>query len=173
MLCALFARDAQAAPQASLGVEVGGGVTDLRTGGPHGAFVLGGRGDVLFLRSRDRDFAVGPYLDVGTEAFASLDLGGGVEVLIPAIPSVPFVLAAGGTARHTGPFGWEPGLSSSLFFGPRGYNFHSFYGMANGLFVEGRYGLGDGKQADVLFGARIDTMVLAMPFIFLYEAIAH
>ncbi len=165
---------ANAAPQASLGTTVGGAVTDLRAPqGPSGAFLLGGRGDVMFLRSRESDMGIGPYVDLTTESFDTLELGGGIEWLLPIVPSVPFVIGAGAFERRAPMFGWEPGLAASVFFGPRGYNFHSWYGMANGLFVEGRYGLGDGKQGDVLFGVRLDVVLLALPWLLGYQALAH
>lgn len=166
-------REAEAAPQVSVGTTIGGAITDLRTDGPHAAFHLGLRGDALFFRSRDANMAIGPYLELLTEAFDSLETGGGVSWLAPVWPSVPFVVSAGAYARRAPGLAWEPGVTGQLFFGPRGYNFHSVYGLADGLFVQGRYGLGDGKQADVVIGAQIDLAVVALPFLFVYEGLAH
>ena len=67
-----------AAPQASAGVTVGAAVTDLRTKG-RGAFHLGARADLLFLRERESDMAVGPYLDFATERLDTVEVGGGAE----------------------------------------------------------------------------------------------
>ncbi len=163
---------ALATPQASVGVTVGAAVTDLRTK-PMGAFHLGGRADVLFLREREGDMAIGPYVDLATERLDTLELGGGLEWLVPLVPSFPLVASGGVFERRAPVFGWEPGLAANLFVGPRSYNFHSSYAMANGLFVQGRYGLGDGKQADLIFGVQIDLGILALPFILAYEGIAH
>jgi hypothetical protein len=167
-----IANPALATPQASAGMTVGAAVTDLRTKG-RGAFHLGARADLLFLRERESDMAVGPYLDLATERLDTLEVGGGAEWLIPILPSFPFVASAGVFERRAPIFGWEPGLAANLFFGPRSYNFHSVYGMANGLFAQGRYGLGDGRQADVLFGVQIDFEILALPFVLAYEGIRH
>lgn len=148
---------------------VGGAGTDLRAdAGPRAAFHLGGKADVLFLRERSRGMGLGPYVDVATAAFDTLELGGGVDWLVP-VGGPAFVFSAGSFAR-TSRFGWEPGLSSTVFFGSRAYNFHSTYGFSLGLFVQGRYGLGDGAQADLIGGAQIDLAFFAMPFILAYEA---
>lgn len=155
---------AHADPQASVGLTVGPALTDLRTN-PGLELHLGARGDMLFLRHRDSDMAVGPYVDVATAAFDSLELGSGIEWLVPITEQAPIVLSAGGLARHTGPFGWEPGVASTLFFGSRSYNFDSWYSLGAGIFTQVRYGLGDGKQLDAILGLQIDTELLAMPFI--------
>lgn len=161
-----------AAPQTSAGVTIGGAVTDVRTKG-RGAFHLGARADLLFLRERENDMAIGPYVDVATERLDTLEVGGGAEWLIPLVPSFPLVASAGVFERRAPTFGWEPGLAANVFVGPRSYNFHSTYGMANGLFVQGRYGLGDGKQADLIFGLQVDFAILALPFLLAYQGVVH
>jgi len=167
-------RPARAEPQVSLGATVGGAVTDLRLAdGPHGAFHLGARGDVFLLRKRERDWGVGPFVEVLTEAFDTLETGGGLSLLMPVFSSFPVILSGGAFARRATGLDWEAGVSSTLFFGAMGYNFHSVYEMQNGLFVSGRYGLGDGQQADIVMGVRLDLMLLALPAIFIYEALAH
>jgi hypothetical protein len=160
------------APQANVGLTIGGAATDLRTSASS-AFHLGGRADVLFLRERGRDMAVGPYVEVLSEGFRTLELGGGVEWLLPVREELPLVLSAGSYARRAPSFAWEPGVAAGVFFGARSFNFHSIYGLAAGLFVQGRYGLGDAHQADVVMGLQMDVVLLAYPAIFLYEAIAH
>lgn len=166
---------AHADPQTSVGLTFGDGITNLRDGsGPRNAVHLGIRGDLLFLRSRENQMAVGPYVEVLTERFNSLDAGGGLEWLLPAFPAFPFVLSAGPFVRNAeGYGGYQPGVAAALFFGPRSYNFASVYGLANGIYVQTRYGLGDAKQADLLFGIQVDFAVLALPWIFTYEALAH
>ncbi len=161
---------AEATPQANLGLTVGAAATDLRTGGPHAAFHLGARADVLFLRNRNREMAVGPYVDVATAAFDTLETGGGVEWLVPVTESVPFVLGLGGFGRRAPRLGWEPGAEATLFVGSRSHNFTSWYGLAAGLFVQGRHGFGDVKSSDVIVGAQIDLSLFAYPFVLAYEA---
>jgi hypothetical protein len=157
-----------------VGATLGVAETGLRQDPRSTDFHLGGVADILFLRNRDTDMAVGPYVGVATEAFDRLTLQAGGEWLLPLIRGdLPFVLSLGALAHRAPAFGWQPGVASRLFFGSRDYNFHSAYGLAAGLFVEGRYGFGDGKEADIVVGAQLDLALLAMPAIFLYEAIAR
>ena len=162
---------AQADPQFSSGLTFGGGAAYLRTRGPIGVFTMGFHGDVLFFRKSDRDFAFGPYVQALTVAFETFELGGGVSFLIPVTEHFPLVLSAGLHARAFENNGWEPGMHARLWVGSRSFNFHSPYGLAAGLFVEGRYGLGDGQQADILGGAEIDLEIFALPFVLLYNAL--
>lgn len=163
---------AAARPQVSAGLTGGAALTDLRF--PHGPRVaghLGGRFDVLFLRDGPKAMGLGPYLDVATHAFDTIEAGGGLSWLVPA-GSTAFVLSGGAFGRSAG-FGLEPGVAGTVFWGSRSYNYHSTYGLAVGLFAQGRYGLGDGKQGDAIAGVQLDLAYLALPFLFLYEAIAH
>lgn len=152
----------------TVGLTLGGGAANLRTR-PLGVFHMGLRGDVLFLRSHDKDMAVGPYFEVLTVAFETFELGGGVSWLIPITEHFPLVLSAGAHARGY-PGGWEPGVHTSLWFGSRSVNYDSVYGLSAGLFVEGRYGLGDGQQADILGGVQLDLELFVLPFVLLYNA---
>jgi hypothetical protein len=161
-----------ARPQLTGGATTGAAFTDLRAdNGPRLAYHLGARLDVLLLRDGPRDMAIGPYVDVVTAAFDTFEGGGGIAWLVPT-GSTAFVLSAGGFAR-TSRFGWEPGASGTLFWGARSFNFHSSYAVAAGLFAQGRYGHGDGKQADAIVGVQLDLEYLALPFVFAYEALAH
>lgn len=165
----LTATIAAADPQTSVGLIVGGGAADLRTE-PRAVFHMGVHGDVLFFRKRDRDFAFGPYVEILSVAFDTFEAGGGVSWLIPMSDPIPLVLSAGAHARG-GPGGWFPGVSATIWAGSRSYNFHSAYGLAIGLFVEGRYGFGDARQADILGGIQLDGEIFALPFIFAYNGL--
>ncbi len=161
---------ASAHPQIGTGLTTGAALTDLRE--PHGPRVaghLGGRVDALFLRERPEQMALGPYLEAMTIAFDSFELGGGASWLIPVGAPV-FLVSAGGFARTTS-LGWEPGACATLFWGARSYNYHSVYSLGAGLFLQGRLGVGDGKQADALLGVQVDLGYLALPFVFAYEAL--
>lgn len=167
-----FATPASADPQFSAGLTNGLALTDLRThGAPRYAFHLGGRFDVLFLRESPRSMGLGPYVDVATEAYDTFQTGGGLEWLIPA-GDTAFMLSGGAFAR-TSSFGWNPGTQATIFWGGRDYNYHSTYAPGLGLFVQGRYGFGESKQADVIGGVQIDLLYVAMPAILLYQAIRH
>ena len=156
-------------PQVSVGLTLGGGAADLRTR-PLGVFHMGLHGDVLFFRDRDKDMAMGPYVELLTVAFETVEVGGGVSWLIPVSEHFPLVLSAGAHARGY-PGGWEPGVHARIWMGSRSLNFDSAYGLAAGLFVEGRYGLGDGQQADILGGVQLDLELFALPFVLLYNAV--
>jgi hypothetical protein len=162
---------AAAHPQITSGLTTGVATTDLRTNGPRVAYHLGGRFDAMFLRDSPRDMAIGPYVDVATEAFDTFETGGGVGWLIP-LDATAFVLSAGGFARKSA-FGWEPGTAATVFWGSRSYNYHSAYALGLGLFLQGRYGFGDGRQADAIAGVQLDLEYLALPFVFAYEAITR
>lgn len=138
-----------------------------------GAVHWGGRADVLFLRSRGTDMAVGPYIDVATSSFHDVDAGGGVEWLLPVRDDLPFVLSAGAFARSGEGLSWAPGLEGTLFWGSRSYNFHSWYGMATGLFAQTRYLPGSPERADLVFGIQVDGELLLMPSILILSLIRH
>ena len=86
--------------------------------------------------------------------------------------STGFVFSGGAFALSSR-FGLEPGLAGTMFWGSRSYNFHSAYAIGVGLVAQGRYGLGDGKQADAILGVQLDLEYLALPFVLAYEAVAH
>jgi hypothetical protein len=168
----LASGSAGARPQVTSGLTMGGAFTDLRAeNAPRFAFHLGGRLDLLLLREGPRDMAIGPYVELLTHAFDTFETGGGVAWLLP-LGSTAFVLSGGSFAR-TSRFGWEPGVAGTLFWGSRSYNYHSSYAVGLGLFAQTRYGLGDGRQADVVIGVQADLAYLALPFLYAYEAIAH
>jgi hypothetical protein len=165
-----FAVDpAAATPQIDSAATTGVALTDLRANGPRLAYHLGGRFDILFLREGPRDMALGPYLDVATAAFDTFETGGGLSWLVP-IDATAFVFSAGAFAR-TSSFGWEPGAAATIFWGSRSFNYHSAYNLTVGLFGQGRYGLGNGHQADAIAGVQIDLEYLALPFLLAYEAV--
>jgi hypothetical protein len=163
---------ATADPQISTGLTLGGGVAELRTT-PLPVFHMGFHADTLFLRNGDHDFGVGPYVEVLTVAFETFEAGGGVSWLIPVTEHFPLVLSAGAHARAypvLGGMSWEPGVHAMVFMGSRSHNFTSLYGLNAGLYVEGRWGLGDGRQADILGGALIDLELFVLPFVLLVNA---
>ena len=114
--------------------------------------------------------AIGPYIETSTEGFESIAMGGGGEWLAPIWPSFPFVLSAGAYAERAPGYPWSPGISTRLFWGPRSYNFHSVYGLAAGLFVDGRMALAESDRAAIVIGAQVDFATLALPFILAINA---
>lgn len=179
-ILAAWASTARADPQTSIGLTVGGVVRDGLPGegrggggGVSGAFHLGARGDVLLFRSRNSDMAVGPYVDVATASFHDADLGGGLGWLLPVTEDFPLLLSAGGFARDGDGRSWRPGLEGTLLVGPRSYNFHSWYGLAGGLFVQTRWVPQSPSTLDVVIGAQIDLELIALPFVFAWQSLTH
>ncbi|WP_437742425.1 hypothetical protein WMF39_43945 [Sorangium sp. So ce1504] len=163
---------ARAEPQASAGVTVGlAGVGLDRQLWDSTVFHLGLRGDVLFGRAANDDFGVGPYAEVLTHAFDEIQTGAGVSVLVPIHDSFPLVLFTGAYGRWSDDArGVEPGIAAAIFWGGRSYNFHSRYGMSTGLLAQGRFGLGGSKETAVVLAAQLDLALLALPFVYLFEA---
>jgi hypothetical protein len=151
---------------------MGAGAVSLG-GGSVGAFHLGARGDILFLRDRDRAMGIGPFVGIGSEAFRSVSFEAGVDWLVPA-PSVdfPFTFAAGAYDRLD-EAGARQGVLGEILWGSRGYNFDSHYDLAFGLFVEARYALGDAREEDVVGGVAVDLSLFGYPFLLAYQAIAR
>jgi hypothetical protein len=170
---ALVARPAEADPQASVGLTIGaaGEGLDHQFWKRRTAFHLGLHGDVLFGRTKNSDFGIGPYAEVLTHAFDEVQFGGGVSGLLPVLDTFPIVLSAGAYARKgPEPATLEPGVAGELFWGSRSYNFHSKYVLSGGLLGQLRYGLGPSRETSIVVAAQIDVVLLAMPILFLVNA---
>lgn len=174
----------RAEPQGTVGLTVGAALRgDDTQWARTGDFHLGLRGDVMFGREGPNDFGAGPWAMVSTHAFDEVAFGGGPSLLLPVLPTFPMVLAAGPYARvgdetPPGPGGFrlmgrglEGGIAASWFWGTRSYNFHGSYGMAAGLLVEGRFGLGPSQERSIIIGAQLDLVAISLPFQFLVSAI--
>jgi hypothetical protein len=191
-LAGAIARPAAADPQASLGLTLGGAFDSVvgpppqsaapgpaQNGNPSGVpssgtvLHLGARADVLLLRARERDMAVGPYLDVATAGFHDVDAGGGGEWLLPLTEDFSVLGAGGGFLRSGAGRDWAPGAEGTLFFGSRSYNFHSWYGLAVGAFVQSRWVPATPATLDIVAGVQLDVALLAMPFLYVYTAATH
>lgn len=136
------------------------------------AFHLGLRGDVLFLRNKNSDFGLGPYLELMTHAFDEVQFGGGVSGLLPVIDPFPIILSAGAYGRKGSDyFPLEPGVAGTFFWGARSYNYHSPYVMSGGLLVETRVGLGASRETSIVIAAQIDLAFISLPAVFLINAI--
>lgn len=163
---------ARAEPQASVGLTIGAaGEGYDRHFWQRTAFHLGLHGDVLFGRARTSDFGIGPYAEVFTHAFDSVQFGGGVSGLLPVIDAFPIVLSVGAYARKgSDAFALAPGLAAELFWGSRSYNFHSSYVLSGGLLAQMRYGLGPSRETSIVIAAQVDLGILALPVLFLVTA---
>jgi len=120
-------------------------------------------GDLLFARERNRDFAVGPYVEVSTAGFWDARYGGGLSALLPVTSDFPLVLSLGAYGHETD----TVTLGSTLFFGLRSHNFHGSYNFATGLVASGYRDLGAERATLVTVGLELDALLLATPFLFL------
>lgn len=163
---------ARAEPQASVGLTLGAaGEGYDRQWWKRTAFHLGLHGDILFGRRANSDFGIGPYAEVLTHAFDSIQFGGGVSGLLPVLDTFPIVLSAGAYGRKgSDKYGVEPGVVGELFWGARSYNFHSKYGLSGGLLAQLRYGLGPSKETAIVIAAQVDVGLLVLPIMFLVTA---
>ena len=134
----------------------------------HTCWFNGLRADVLFGRSRNLDFGVGPFADVTTAGFDDVRFGSGASALLPVHPFLPLVLSAGGYARKSA-LGWEPGVEGFVFFGSRSYNFHSSYGIAAGVIGGLQLGLGDSRESAIVIALQLDGQILLLPFVAAYQ----
>lgn len=168
-----LSREAAADPQLSIGITTGvAGRGYERQLWDETAFHLGLRGDVFFARESVDDFGIGPYAEVLTLAFDEVQVGTGASLLIPVIDSAPLIVSSGIYGRAgDDDFGFEPGWASSLYFGAKSYNYSSPYVLTAGLLTEFRYGLGDSEEMSLLIAAQVDVVILALPFVFLIDAI--
>jgi hypothetical protein len=166
-------RHAAADPQWNVGLDLGVAGRGEGELWAETAFWLGARGDVLFGREGTSDFGVGPYLEIGTLAFDELNVGAGASMLVPVLDSFPLVVSVGpyGRAGEGDPV-LTPGVQGAIFWGTRSYDHHDAYEMAGGLLVEVRRGFGDREHTALLLGVHLDAVVLALPFLYLGEAIS-
>ena len=151
---------ARAAPQWNVALTASGCLVGARNAAfERVAFCGQTRGDVLFLRHRVSDFGFGPYVALGTAGFEDLRFSGGGSALLPVAADFPLVVSLGLLARERGDFG----LSSSLFWGPRSYNFHAGYNLAFGFCLAAERTVGAEASNALSLGFQADAFVLALP----------
>lgn len=169
----LSPRSLHAEPQGTAGLTIGvAGAGKDRKIWDDTLFHMGLRGDVLFGRSKNSDFGLGPYAEVSTLAFTEVQFGGGLSVLLPVIDYLPIVVSGGAYGRKgIDDFGVEPGVTGQIFWGTRSYNFHANYVMAAGLIGQMRYGLGPSRETSIVLGAQLDLAAMSLPFLFVINAI--
>jgi hypothetical protein len=166
----LWACESTAAPQMSAAATIGiAGNGDDQGVWQKTGFVLGLRGDMLFLRERDSSFGLGPYIEgLTTTGFADVQAGGGVELLAPVHPFVPVVVSLGAFERSAGS---GAGLAAAVFLGSRSYNYHGCYSMSAGLLLEGRRGLSGAHDSSLVAALNLDLELVGLPFLLLFEAL--
>jgi len=168
ILLGLWSRPARAAPQWNVGLLASGCLLgDRGAAFERAAFCGSARGDLLFLRERTADFGLGPYLALGTTAFEDLRVSGGASALLPLAEDFPLVFSLGALLRNEG----DVGVSGSVFWGLRSYNFHGSYNVAMGLSLSAERTFGDSATNSLALGVQIDGAVLVLPFLLLAGAL--
>jgi hypothetical protein len=132
------------------------------------AWCNGIRADVLFGRERGRDWAFGPYAQISSAGFWDARYGAGVSVLAPLHEDFPLVLSLGAGAHELE----AAQLEGWLFWGPRTHNFHASYSIGAGLLLGASRDLSSSGESALFAGVQIDGLLLALPFVLAYEAIA-
>lgn len=162
---ALVAPAAGAYPQWNLGLSLGAGAHLAPPAERELLITAALRTDATFGARTPYAWRAGFFGALGTTDFTTLDLAAGGVLHIPVNPTFPILVSAGAIVDVL-PAPGRVGVLGRLWWGTRSLNYHSSYGMAAGLWVEGRYRPGEGT-ADVLAGVDLDLRVLAMPFIVL------
>lgn len=157
---------AHAIPQINAGVTIGGGAVVAPSDLTDGIFHLGLHSDVLFGRDDPRDLGLGPYVELLTADFASLDAGAGLTVLLPIHDTFPLMLSAGG-AYSVREGGDDVVLATRVAWGSRSYNYHAVYGLAAVVFVDVRAGI-DSGSVEIIGGASLDLALLVLPVLGLW-----
>jgi hypothetical protein len=160
-----------AVPQWNGAVTTGvAGVGDGAAAWEKTQFFGGVRGDVLFLRDGPRAVGVGPSLAIATAGFSDFRAIGGALALVPLgdLWAVGFEPAAYVRVTDGGTF---PGLSGRAWFGIQTYNYAASYAPRGGLTVGYAHDLGGSDAHAIVIAAEIDAVVLALPFVLLYESL--
>lgn len=159
----LLSPAAAAYPQWSVGLSLGAGARLAPVDAREVLITMAMRTDATFGARTPHAWRAGFFGWAGTTDFVTLDVAAGGVLHVPVNASFPLLLSAGVIADVLPDVG-RVGVLGRLWWGTRSLNYHSSYGMAAGLWVEGRYRPGDGS-ADVLAGVDLDLRFLALPFI--------
>ena len=130
-------------------------------------FCGGLTGDLLFLRNRNTDLGLGPYLEVNTAGFWDARFGGGLSLLVPVMESYPLVISVGAYDHELR----AASLGGTLFWGARSYNFDSAYNYALGIYASAYRDLDSERATLISVGVEIDGFFVLAPFIFAFQAL--
>ena len=111
----------------------------------------------------------GPALDLRFQRFDSVEVAAGVATLLPVARGYPFVWTfAAGYAARAQPLDSGPIALSTLAWGYRSYNFHSFYGLALQIYASFRWHLDHRDRFEVTAGIEVDLAAMfVIPALFL------
>ena len=131
------------------------------------AFCGAARGDVLFLRRSARDFGLGPYLSASTAAFDDVRVSLGASALLPLVEDFPLVISLGPLLRNAR----EPGVSGTLFWGLRSYNYYGTYNLAAGVVLGVERTFSEPESSAITIGIHVDGFILALPGLLAFGAL--
>lgn len=157
--------------QISSRLQLGGGAWIAEQDpSPWPLFEAGLRADVLLGEARDENVRFGPALDVRTEGFRTLEVGGGLAILWPTGSGFGFTTTFGG--------GWgaRPEDRDGAFamgqiaFGWRPYDYFSAYAWTAGFYAAGRVQLEGERAWEITIGVEVDLELLfVIPVMFFVE----
>lgn len=155
-----------AAPQVNVGITPGIGWR------PHSKVAFDGHvaADVLFTRTGDRSWGIGPRLEVGTRAFDDLHTALGLSVQLPSDPLA--IVISGHALGRTTSSSFDPGVGSRLFLGLRPYNHYGWYAAGLGLTVGVDHVFAH-SSTNVSMGVQLDGMWLSLPLLAFYQWLSH
>ena len=166
----LAALDASGAPQWNSALVAGvAGVGDASAAWDKTQFYGGVRGDVLFLRNGPRSPGLGPSLEIATAGFSDVRAIAGATVLLPLGDLWGIAVEPGGYVRSSDG-GALPGLSGRAWFGVQTYNYQGAYSPRGGITVGYSHDLGDSDAHAIVIAAQVDGLILALPFVLLFES---
>jgi hypothetical protein len=162
--------NAASAPQWNSALVAGvAGAGDASSAWRETLFYGGVRGDVLFLRDGPRSPGLGPSLELATAGFSDARAIAGLRGLLPLGDLWGIALEPGGYVRSSDA-GARAGVSGRAWFGIQTYNYQGAYSPRGGLVVGYARDLGDSDAHVIVVGAEIDGLILALPFVLLYES---
>jgi hypothetical protein len=123
--------------------------------------------DLLLLRERNRDFGIGPFVEISTSGFWDARFGGGVSALLPVSESFPLVVSLG-VYDHALE---RAALGGTVFWGARSYNFTGTYNYALGVYASAQRDLGGDRDSVLSVGLEVDGFFLVAPFLLAVQAL--
>ena len=152
-------------------LALGGGAYIAEQGlDPWPLFEVALRSDLLFGEARPAQVRFGPAIDLRTEGFRTLELAGGLALLLPIDSGFALTVTAG-AGWGARPEGRDGALAlGQLAVGWRPYNYFSAYSWAINFYAGARAQLMEPRVWEVTAGIEIDLEILfVIPVMFVVE----
>ena len=152
-------------------LALGGGAYIAEQGlDPWPLFEVALRSDLLFGEARPAQVRFGPAIDLRTEGFRTLELAGGLALLLPLDSGFALTVTAG-AGWGARPEGRDGALAlGQLAVGWRPYNYFSAYSWAINFYAGARAQLMEPRVWEVTAGIEIDLEILfVIPVMFVVE----